>query len=86
MTFEQSFPDNRFVLGGRGRSRRQAIQWTGRRIFKDLTFKGGFIVQNHGGADGFESEVNVHQVAWIAALGKTLPKEASADDHDRQRQ
>jgi len=77
-TFQESFGDSTFALGGKGVHGGTVIQLTGHRFFKDFTVKDGFIVQNHGGAGGFESEVNVHQVAWIAELGKTVPKESYA--------
>ena len=77
-TFEQSFGGSSFALGEQGRQGGTVIKLSGHRFFSDFTVKDGFIIQNHGGAGGFQSEVNVHQVAWIAELGKTVPKESSA--------
>jgi len=77
-TFDASFGKSSFALAGPGKDGGTVIKLTGHGFFKDFTVKDGFIVQNHGGAGGFESEVNVHQVAWIAELGMTVPKESSA--------
>ncbi len=77
-TFDDSFGKSSFALAGPGKAGGTVIKLTGHGFFTDFTVKDGFIVQNHGGAGGFKSEVNVHQVAWVAELGKTVPKESSA--------
>lgn len=77
-TFDDSFGNCSFALAGAGKYGGTVIKLTGHSFFKDFTVKDGFIVQNHGGVGGFLSEVNVHQLTWIAELGKTVPKESSA--------
>ncbi len=76
--FDESFAKTTFALAGPGRHGGTVITMTGHPVFRDFTVKDGFIVQNHTGAPGFETEVNVEQVAWIAELGKTVPKELLA--------
>ena len=76
--FDESYAKTTFALAGPGRHGGTVIKMTGHSIFKDFTVKDGFIVQNHTGGPGFETEVNVEQVAWVAELGKTVPKELLA--------
>lgn len=76
--FDESYAKTTFALAGAGRHGGTVVKMTGHSIFRDFTVKDGFIVQNHTGGPGFETETNVEQVAWVAELGKTVPKELLA--------
>ena len=76
-SFEQGFSSCGFSIAGEGVHGGTKIALSGHGFFKDFTVKDGNIVENHGERGEMASEVKVHQIVWIAASGKTLPREYS---------
>jgi hypothetical protein len=76
-SFDGAFGSCSFTLGGDGPHGGMKITVSGHGFFRDFTVKDGHLVENHGGHGDMSSQVKVHQIVWMADMGKTLPREYS---------